>query len=96
MVIGEILLKTIRKVKYMKIITLNKIAAGCKGVILDNNTTGEACRRFADIGLIKGAEIECVGESPLGDPIALYLNGAVIALRRADITEIKVAVIENE
>ncbi len=79
----------------MKIITLNKIAAGCKGVILDNNTSGETYRRFADIGITKDAEIECVGESPLGDPVALYVNGAVIAVRRADLSKITMAVIEN-
>ncbi len=80
----------------MNIITLNKIAAGCKAVIIDNNTSGETHRRFADIGIIKGAEIECVGESPLGDPVALYVNGAVIAVRRGDLSEITAMVTKNE
>ena len=41
-------------------------------------------RRLADIGLAAGRWVTCVGHSPLGDPAAYEICGAVIAIRRAD------------
>lgn len=40
--------------------------------------------RLRDIGVTKGTVIECVGRSPLGDPCAFKIRGAVIALRKED------------
>lgn len=45
---------------------------------------GSIRRRLQDIGLIPGTEIRCVGRSPLGDPAAYRIRGAVIALRAED------------
>ena len=45
---------------------------------------GAMRRRLQDIGLISGTRVECVGVSPLGDPAAYLIRGAVIALRRED------------
>ncbi len=42
------------------------------------------CRRLLDIGLTKGATVECIGKSPCGDPKAFLIRGAVIALRNDD------------
>lgn len=47
-------------------------------------------KRLMDIGLIPGTAVECVGESPLGDPRAYLIRGAVIAIRRTDGREISV------
>ena len=47
-------------------------------------TQGAMRRRLQDIGLISGTRVECVGVSPLGDPAAYLIRGAVIALRRED------------
>ncbi len=41
-------------------------------------------RRFYDIGLIKNTKVRCVGKSPLGDPCAYSVRGAVIAIRKKD------------
>lgn len=41
-------------------------------------------RRLQDIGLIEGTIVECLGKSPLGDPTAFLIRGAVIALRSED------------
>ena len=46
--------------------------------------TGDMRRRLQDIGLIRGTSVECVGRSPLGDPAAFRIRGAVIALRDSD------------
>ncbi len=45
-------------------------------------------RRFRDIGLIENTKIECVGQSPLGNPKAYLIRGAVIAIRLEDCADI--------
>lgn len=47
-------------------------------------TEGPMRRRFLDMGLMEGTEVECVGRSPWGDPAAYRFCGAVVALRRRD------------
>ncbi len=47
-------------------------------------------RRFFDLGLIPGRNVECVGISPGGDPAAYLICGALIALRARDISNIAV------
>ena len=41
-------------------------------------------RRFQDQGLIEGTLVRCLMKSPLGDPKAYLIRGAVIALRKSD------------
>ena len=45
-------------------------------------------RRLLDLGLTKDTLVECVGVSPLGDPKAFLIRDAVIALRKADCSNI--------
>ena len=40
--------------------------------------------RLRDLGLTEGCVLECVGVSPLGDPAAYRICGAIIALRKKD------------
>lgn len=47
-------------------------------------------RRLMDIGLVPETKVECVGQSPSGDPRAYLIRGAVIALRREDCDNIAV------
>lgn len=47
-------------------------------------------RRLFDLGLIPGREVECVGNSPGGDPSAYLICGALIALRARDVADITV------
>lgn len=39
-------------------------------------------RRLIDIGLTPESTVSCVGQSPLGDPKAFLIGGAIIALRK--------------
>lgn len=41
-------------------------------------------RRLQDIGLVEGTCVTCLARSPLGDPVAYEIRGAVIALRAED------------
>ena len=44
----------------------------------------DLAERLTDLGLTAGSSVTCAMESPLGDPCAYLIRGAVIALRRAD------------
>ena len=43
------------------------------------------------MGLTEGARVECLHRSPLGDPAAYAIRGAVVALRDCDSARIAVA-----
>lgn len=47
-------------------------------------------RRLGDLGLIEGSRVKCLFRSPLGDPTAYEIKGAVIALRQRDARSIVV------
>ena len=40
--------------------------------------------RLIELGFIEGASVEVLHEGPFGDPIAVRVNGATIALRRRE------------
>lgn len=63
---------------------LTDLKRGQKAVISELVSFNDMRRRLQDIGLIEGTEVECVGRSPLGDPAAYLIRGAVIALRSED------------
>ena len=50
--------------------------------------SGSIRRRLLDLGMIPGTRVVCIGRSPLGDPSAYLVRGAVIALRRKDCRQI--------
>ena len=72
----------------MGYMTLNSLLPGEKARVYDLLSEGSMRRRFLDIGLIKGTQIECVGKSPMGDPVAFLIRGAVIAIRCEDLENI--------
>ena len=51
--------------------------------------------RLADLGLTAGSRVTCTMTSPLGDPSAYLIRGAVIALRRSDAASVTVAAAED-
>jgi len=63
---------------------LSKLEQGRHAIVLDIDSSDSMRRRLQDLGLIKGTEISCVQKSPLGDPVAYLIRGAVIALRYED------------
>ena len=46
-------------------------------------------RRLQDLGLTPGTTVTCLLKSPLGDPVAYLIRGAVIALRHEDSRQIQ-------
>lgn len=67
---------------------LNDIKPGERARIKELTARGTIRRRLLDIGLVEDTEVECLGKSPLGDPCAYLIRGAVIAIRSEDCRDI--------
>lgn len=65
-------------------ITLNKLRPGEKGIVRKTIAEDGIYRRFLDMGMTENTVVECVGISPMGDPHAYLVRGAVIAVREND------------
>ena len=70
---------------------LSGLAVGQAARVVEIHTYGGMRRRLQDLGLIPGARVACIQRSPLGDPTAYLIRGAVVALRRQDADQIVVA-----
>ena len=62
---------------------LNDIKPGEKARVCCLTSSGS-------IRLVENTLVECVGISPLGDPAAYQIRGAVIAIRKADSRNIQI------
>ncbi|AIY84836.1 MAG: ferrous iron transport protein A [Clostridium baratii] len=58
--------------------------------VININAKGELRRRFFDLGIIEGTNIEVLFKGPFGDPVAYSIRGTVIALREEDGEKIEV------
>lgn len=65
-------------------LTLNQLRVGDRLTV--ENVCGEDSMkcRLEDLGVVSGTPISCLMRSPLGDPCAYGIRGAVIALRSKD------------
>ncbi|GHH99052.1 FeoA family protein [Neobacillus kokaensis] len=75
-----------------------KLVDGEKGNIIkitDLQLDGVMRRRLLDLGFIKGAQVEVVRKSPLGDPIAFRVSQTTIALRKEESSKIEGELISN-
>lgn len=76
-----------------KLTTLDRLGKGQKAVVRNVSADDDIKRRFLDMGLVKDTVVECVLISPMGDPLAFIVRGALIAFRCDDISEIEVEII---
>lgn len=72
--------------------SLSQLSPGQYAVVRQILTTGVMRRRFLDLGIIEDTEIICLGKSPMGDPSAYLIRGAVIAIRAKDCRQILVQI----
>lgn len=63
---------------------LSELEQGKRAFVMEICSGDSMRRRLQDLGLVKGTEVICIRKSPLGDPIAFWIRGAVIALRYED------------
>lgn len=70
--------------------TLDQLQPGQTAAVVSLSCTGPNRRRMLDLGILPGTTIAVEMVSPLGDPIAYRVRGAVIALRREQAREISI------
>lgn len=69
---------------------LSEIKLGEKACITEISKESSIMRRLLDIGLIPGTKVECVLVSPMKNPKAYMIRGAVIAIRNEDANDIEI------
>ncbi len=75
----------------IEIFALDRLPEGQCAYVTEIHNEPSMRQRLADLGLIRGTRITCLGRSPAGDPTAYLIRGAVIALRRRDAARIRVS-----
>jgi ferrous iron transport protein A len=68
--------------------TLDLLPLDAPATVTRLTCQGADRRRMLDLGILPGARIAAVSRSPLGDPTAYRIRGAVIALRRVQAEQI--------
>lgn len=72
---------------------LNQLKPDQSATVKSLEMTGSMKRRLLDLGLIPRTKVFCLGRSPMGDPSAYLIRGAVIAIRASDSQKI---ILEDE
>lgn len=70
--------------------TLNELRNGESARISSYLPQFAAARRLMELGLMPGVVVRFLKVAPLGDPIALEVEGRQLSLRRADAARIAV------
>jgi ferrous iron transport protein A len=76
--------------------TLDHLTLGQSSRVTALLCTGLTRRRLMDLGILPGTQITAELRSPLGDPIAYRVRGALIALRHTQAAEIEILEPEAE
>lgn len=71
--------------------TLDKLGIGSSATVTGIRSEHAERRRMLDLGILPGAKVENVMPSPLGDPVAYRIRGALVALRREQAALIEVS-----
>lgn len=69
---------------------LRELPLGAKAKVTALSLEGAERRRLLDLGLAIGTTIEAVRRSPLGDPTAYRIRGAMVALREEQAERVEV------
>ena len=63
---------------------MSNLDRGESGIIKSIEHKGNMRRRLIDIGFSVGERVTLISRAPLGDPIAFFVKGSLIALRGSD------------
>lgn len=63
---------------------LSQLKPGQSATVKRLEMTGAMRTRLLDLGLTAQTKVFCLGKSPMGDPSAYLIRGAVIAIRASD------------
>lgn len=70
--------------------TIADLKRGDRARIDAVNPIEPSVRRLMVLGLVEGAELECLGGSLGGDPLELRIYGSALSLRRTDARRFRV------
>ena len=74
---------------------LSDLEIGQKARIIKLHETDKVIRRhLLDMGITRGVEVEIKKIAPMGDPIDIKLRDYELCIRKADLKQIEVEVIE--
>jgi ferrous iron transport protein A len=76
-------------------LTLDQLKRGQTAVVSALTCAGSNRRRLMDLGILPGTRMQVEMKSPLGDPAAYRVRGAVIALRRQQAHAIQIQLEET-
>lgn len=75
--------------------TLSQLKVGQKAIVKKLNIDDRAVKRhLLDMGLTRGVKVEIKKVAPMGDPIDIKIRGYELALRKAELKQIEVEVVE--
>ena len=84
-----------QKLKVGDIGHLSELIRGQKAKVLGlHNFNPAVKRRLLDMGITTGVVINIKNIAPLGDPISIELRGYELCIRKSDMAEIDIEVIE--
>lgn len=75
--------------------TLDELKIGQRAAVVSLEITGPSRRRLMDLGILPGTVLLAELRSPLGDPVAYRVRGALIALRKSQARDITVTPVEE-
>lgn len=71
-------------------LTLDLLRPGQTVSIVELLGSDPVAVRLAEMGLLPGEDVEVLGRAPLGDPMAIQVRGARLAIRARDARRIRV------
>jgi ferrous iron transport protein A len=78
------------------LIPLHRLSLGSFGKVRKLTAQGNNRRRLLDLGLIHDTVVKVLRKSPLGDPVAYEIRGAVIAFRSEEASKILVELLDPD
>jgi len=77
-------------------VPLSSLAPGSRATVIDVDASTPEGHRLLELGFLPDTEIRVVRRAPLSDPIAYYLRGCQICLRRSEAARIRVRTTDAE
>jgi ferrous iron transport protein A len=77
-------------------VPLSSLAPGSRATVIDVDASTPEGHRLLELGFLPETEIRVVRRAPLSDPIAFYLRGCQICLRRSEAALIRVRATDAE
>ena len=72
--------------------TLLDLEPGQQAQVLALSGPKDFVRRLISLGLAPGVDVSFVRRAPLGDPIQILVNGANLAIRKAEARQVEVRI----